>query len=336
MLAKQTFYITREGKLKRQHNTVRFEHSEGHLYLPVEQIEAVYVMVPLELNTKLLEFFNQNKIPIHLFNYYGYYSGSFMPRESKVSGSVLVRQAIASHDPAERIPIAKEFLRGAQANIMKNIRQYQRNYSSEKINQLADQIENEREKLEKSVDIQQLMGVEGIVRKKYYQVIDQIMNKNNPEFVMDGRIKRPPNNKMNSLVSFINSLVYATTLNEIYQTHLNPTISFLHEPTDRRYSLSLDISEVFKPLLSDRLIFRLINLKMLSKKHFDESDRICYLNEKGRRMVIEEYHKKLHTTVKHRTLGRNVSYQRLIRLECYKLVKHILGEKIYSSFKIWW
>ncbi|MGA8943736.1 MAG: CRISPR-associated endonuclease Cas1 [Thermoactinomyces sp.] len=105
---------------------------------------------------------------------------------------------------------------------------------------------------------------------------------------------------------------------------------------ERRYSLALDLSEIFKPLLSDRLIFRLINLKMLPKSSFDETEGLCYLNETGWRKVLEEYNKKLSTTVYHRSLGRNVSYKTLILMECYKLIKHLLGEKVYSSFKMWW
>lgn len=333
-MAKQSFYITRNGRLKREYNTVRFEHEDGHIYLPIEQIEAIYVMSSLDLNTKMIEFLNYNHVPVHFFNYYGYYAGSFMPKQTKVSGSVLIKQAVASHDLAERIPIAKEILKGATANIMKNVRQLRK--KSEEAQVLAQGIEKEIKKVDQATDVQELMGTEGNIRKKYYQLIDRVMEAENPDFIMDGRIKRPPNNKMNSLVSFMNSLVYATTLNEIYQTHLHPAISFLHEPTERRYSLALDISEIFKPLLSDRLIFRLINLQMMSNSSFDQTEGICYLNETGRKKVLEEYNKKLSTTVYHRTLGRKVSYKTLILLECYKLIKHLLGEKIYSSFKMWW
>lgn len=65
----------------------------------------------------------------------------------------------------------------------------------------------------------------------------------------------PPDNMINSLISFVNTLIYTKVLSEIYHTQLNPTISYLHEPGVRRFSLSLDIAEVFKPLIGDRLIF---------------------------------------------------------------------------------
>lgn len=77
-------------------------------------------------------------------------------------------------------------------------------------------------------------------------MIDQAMYIRHPEFVMSKRVRKPPNNQMNALVSYVNAMVY---ISEIYHIHLNPMISFLHEPNERRYSLALDISEIFKPSL---------------------------------------------------------------------------------------
>ena len=88
----------------------------------------------------------------------------------------------------------------------------------------------------------------------------------NQEIEFDKRVMHPPDNMINSLISFVNSLVYTRTLSEIYHTQLNPTISYLHEPGIRRYSLCLDISEVFKPLIGDRLIFSLLNRKQITEK----------------------------------------------------------------------
>jgi len=141
---------------------------------------------------------------------------------------------------------------------------------------------------------------------------------------------------LNALISFGNSLLYATTLGAIYRTQLRPTISFLHEPGDRRFSLALDISAVFKPLLVDRLIFKVLNTKMLGTDDFDKDLNYCYLKEKGRKVFVQEYDQRLKTTISHRNLGRKVSYRRLIRLECYKLIKHLMGVQEYRGFRAWW
>ena len=84
-------------------------------------------------------------------------------------------------------------------------------------------------------------------------------------------MKRPPNNPVNAMISFGNSLYYAACLSEIYRTQLNTLISYLHEPGERRVSLALDLSKVFKPILVDRTIFKLLNQKMIQLDDFDQA-----------------------------------------------------------------
>lgn len=62
----------------------------------------------------------------------------------------------------------------------------------------------------------------------------------------------------------------------------------------------------------------------------------AYLKEDGRKKVVREFEEKMLTTVKHRKIKRNVSYRGFIRLECYKLVRHLLGMEKYSSLRAWW
>jgi CRISPR-associated protein Cas1 len=153
---------------------------------------------------------------------------------------------------------------------------------------------------------------------------------------MEKREKRPPKNPINALISFANSMIYTAVLNEIYHTQLNPTVSYLHEPSERRYSLSLDIAEIFKPLIADAIIFKLINNNMIKLDDFEEDVNYCYLNDSGRKKFIREFDQKLSTTIKHRKLKRNVSYRTIIRIECYKLIKHFIGDEVYAPFKAWW
>jgi len=184
-----------------------------------------------------------------------------------------------------------------------------------------------------SETISELMGCEGRARDAYYQAFNVILN---GDFHMEKREKRPPSNPLNALISFANSMIYSTVLSEIYHTQLNPTISYLHEPRERRYSLSLDVAEIFKPLIADPIIFKLVNNNIIKLEDFDEDVNYCYLKESGRKKFIQEFDKKLSTTIKHRKLKRNVSYKMLIRLECYKLIKHFVGDEVYKPLKAWW
>ncbi len=120
------------------------------------------------------------------------------------------------------------------------------------------------------------------------------------------------------------------------KTELNPTISYLHELSVKRFSLSLDISEVFKPLIVDRMIFSLLNKNVITSKDFEDGSKFLYLTENGKKKILAEYEKRLAKMIKHKNLNKNVSYKYLIRLECYKLIKHLNGEKMFEGFKIWW
>ena len=131
-------------------------------------------------------------------------------------------------------------------------------------------------------------------------------------------------------------MIYAKILSEIYHTQLNPTISYLHEPGVRRFSLCLDVSEVFKPLIGDRLIFSLLNRKRITEDSFTKELNFLHLKKEASALISRELEERLKKTIMHKELGRQVSYQYLMRLEAYKLIKHLIGEKEYDGFKIWW
>ncbi len=366
---KRNYYIFSSGKLIRKQNTLYFEQGKAEepeefeekpdeeieveddsistddeagieasepkrlpkKPLPVEDIEAIYCFSELRFNTKFLNFLATNQITLHLFNYYGYYTGSFYPREPFISGKLLVKQVECYTDMFKRIDIAKRFVEGSAANIKKNLQYY--NARNKDMSPFLPKIELRMKEINKAADIKELMGIEGNIRSTYYitwnLIIDEMM-----EF--GKREKHPPTNPVNALISFGNSLVYTTVLSEIYKTQLNPLISYLHEPGERRFSLALDLAEIFKPLLADRIIFSLLNKKQIQAKHFDQRTNYCYLSEAGRKVYLKEFDERLKTTIKHRQLKKSVSYRHLVRLECYKLIKHILGEKDYKPFTIWW
>lgn len=322
-------YIFSNGRIKRKDNTVYFEDCEGNKKpLPIEQVERLHLFGEIDLNTKFLNYISQYSILISIYNYYGFYSGSYYSKKKNVSGILLVNQSRIYLDSKLRLEMAKAFIDSAMHHILRNLRRHK-----EKTVEFISIIENERIVMKEAKTIQEVMGAEGRARKKYYEAFNTFLRE---DFYFNKREKRPPTDSINALISFGNSLMYTTVLGEIYKTQLDPTISYLHEPSTKRFSLSLDISEIFKPLITDSIIFNMINKNIISRNDFDMDSGICYLNEIGRKKFIVEYEKKLDTTIKHRGLNRKVSYKSLIRLECYKIIKMLIENEPYKPLKAWW
>lgn len=333
---KKSYYLFNPGRLSRKDNTLRFvsineQGKEGAAkYLPVVGIKNLYCFGALDANSAMYNFLGKSQIPVHFFDYYEHYTGSFMPKDYLLSGKVLVEQSKYYMKPKLRMEIAQKFVEGAAANMLRNLKYYQSRGRS--LEEHIEKIEGFNEAKDMSTTVAELMGWEGNIRQVYYDAFEQII----PDFEMGNRTKRPPSNEINALISFVNMMCYTLCLDQIYHTQLNPTISYLHEPGYRRFSLALDLSEIFKPILVDRLIFSLLNKKVLSSKDFDKKMNYCLLNESGKKKVLKSWEERLNQTIKHRTLKRSVSYQHLVKLEVYKLIKHIMKIDTYQPFKAWW
>ena len=256
-----------------------------------------------------------------------------MPREYLLAGKMQVEQTKHYTAPKKRIAVARRFVEGAANNILRVLKYYDNRDQDKALAGPIGTVERLLAAVPDAGDVPTLMGLEGNIRQTYYGAFDAIVGQT---FCMDGRTKRPPQNELNALISFGNMLCYTACLSTIYHTQLNPTISFLHEPGARRYSLALDLAEVFKPILVDRLIFRMINKRQLQPSDFRSEVGGCVMKDAARKRFVQGFDEQLKETIKHRALGRSVSYRHLLKLECYKLQKHLLGLEEYRPFKAWW
>lgn len=396
----KNYYVLSNGRVKREANTVYIENADGQRRpIPIEDVESLYLYGEVDVNTKLLNFLSQKRVTLHVFNYYGFYAGSYYPREYLHSGHLLVHQVHHFHDTPRRLALARELVRASAHSLLRNVTYYGHRRGREDqaeptgevgtdigteaptgaaipsdeaaeasvdafaqspvasgdagseafdplssdilfdpaddtpLADLRDTIESLASLIDSQSDVNALRGVEGKMRERYYQAWRHILS---GEWDFTRRVRRPPDNEVNALISFGNSVLYTVCLGEIYRTQLTPTVSYLHEPGARRFSLALDLSEIFKPLIVDRAIFRLLNTGQMKPDHFDRSLGGCYLTDPGKKLFLGALEDRLGTTIKHRRLGRSVSYRHLIRLECYKLIRHLTDVEPYRAFRAWW
>ncbi|AEK72018.1 CRISPR-associated Cas1 family protein [Thermococcus sp. 4557] len=316
---KRPVYITQMGILERRGNTLFFENENGKKAIPINSTSEIHCFKPVTLTSGAIKLLSEKNVPAHFYNKYGYYRGSYMPIEGQISGTVVIKQAEHYLDPEKRIYIASQFLGGIKASMVAFLKSQRADYGT--ISEIEVKGETPTE----------LMGVESQLWREFYGVYSTMLK----HFEFNERNRRPPRDEVNAMISYGNSVLYTVVLSEIRKTYLHPAISFLHEPLERRYSLALDIADIFKPIIVFRVILRLVNRRQIRKEHFDRDVGVM-MNREGLRIFIEELNGELNRKVLHPRFKRKVSIRYMVRLEGYSLVRHLLGDSKYRSLRAWW
>jgi len=331
-MPKPNHHVFADGELSRNESTLRIDTLDGETkHLPVESVDSLYLHGQIDFNTRTLGLLNDHGVPIHVFGWNDYYSGSYLPKRDQVSGNTVVEQVRAYDDDARRQQIAIRMIEASIHNMRRNLSYYDGDRAdlSTELARLAEL----KDDVEETTDIEELRAVEGHARETYYQCFDRILRE---PFTLENREYNPPTNEVNALISFLNSMVYTTCVSAIRKTALDPTVGFVHEPGERRFTLSLDIADIFKPILADRILFRVVNRQQITMNDFEDELDGCLLTEDGRLTVLEEYEEMLDETIEHPRLKRHVSFKTLVRTDVYSLKKHILTGEPYNATERWW
>jgi len=318
----ETLFVSKEAQLRRRENTLSITVDGQTRPFPIEKVRHIVLLAESKLNSRLLCLCGQHGVRVSFFDYYGYFKGAFEPIDGSQSGRVKLEQARAVLDADQRMAIARELVRGAAHNMLANLL-YHVYRGNEDLRRTIKEMESLTSRIGKAGDTAALMGVEGNLHAAYFDAwkhVDSTLD-------FGKRVRRPPNNPVNCLISFLNQLTYAVVRHETFKTHLDETLSFLHAPGSGRASLSLDLAEPFKPMLTDMLIFRLARKKMMSDNWFEQHDGVCLLTETGRRHVTEQFSARLEEEFRER------SFREWIYREAILLERHLMGVAEYESFK---
>ncbi len=297
----------------------------------IRNVEAIYISPATMISHKDLARISGRTI-VFMFGRYGLRNVMIPMRVSKGlwSGKVAIMQAKAWLE--KRIEIARKMERAIITNIhhiFKNtLRKYVDRETREKFYETIRRIKQE---IENTEDTQRLMLLEAKAWKTLFGVFRKIMP------TWPKRIRRPPGDPANAIYSYLASLLYADCLLATINAGLDPSISFIHEPEKHRFSLPLDIKDIYAPLLVANPAFTIYKrAKDRVRDYFREvrirGKRGVYLNGYGRRLVMKTYMDYL---AKEATLlGRRMSIRSHIYWECRRLREHFLGESEYVAFRL--
>ena len=325
----RTHFILSPGRLYRQDNNIYFEKFDemgeraSCKILPINAIDEIYVLAKVQTDTYTIAFLADNNVLLHIFSPYQSFRGNFYPNTPNSvnkSGFVLLCQLRSFDDPIKRAYIAREITRAHIINDVANFKRHGVKFD----------VQPHLKALDAATNVPAIMAVEGAFQKLYYEKWNEIIA-DQRSFKFTVRSKRPPADKINSFISYVNTRIYNISLSEIYKTELDPRIGFLHEPNYRALSLHLDLAEIFKPILGDTLIFNMLNKKEITAKDFQtDAGRIKFSNDAVQKIELKMISRLCETI----SLGdRELTWRQVIRREANKLKKCICEDAPYEGFR---
>ena len=326
-----TLYVQAPGaSLHLDHDAVRIVvDGEARLRTPLMRLETIVVFGPVSVSTQLVHrCADDGRALVFLTT-----GGRFKARiEGPVRGNVLLRrgQHLALDDAVRTTRIARQFVAAKVQNsrlvLMRGAREGNEK-AAEVLRPAAAGLADILKNVHDLEGLDHVRGAEGEAARIYFQAFNSLIRPGTEGFSFDRRSRRPPRDRVNSLLSFLYSLVRGECHSALEGVGLDPQVGYLHALRPGRPALALDLMEELRPLVADRLAVTLINRRQLRADSFEElPGGAVQLTEEGRRTVLSEYQERKKRPVQHRLLRQKVATGLIPHVQARLLARHLRGD----------
>ncbi len=146
------------------------------------------------------------------------------------------------------------------------------------------------------------------------------------DLIFDKRSRRPPENRVNALLSFVYMLLKNDTQSALESVGLDPAAGYLHTLRPGRPSLALDLMEELRAPLCDRFVISLLNLKQIQSNDFDTTNGEYRLRDDARRLVIREWQLRKKEQITHLFLKEKIEIGLIPYCQAMLLARHMRGD----------
>ena len=327
-----TLFVTTQGAyLAKDGQTVAVRHEkEVLLRVPVHTLAGIVCFGQVSCSPFLMGFCAENGVRISFLSQHG----RFLARvEGPVSGNVLLRreQYRRAEQPGPTSEIVRPIVAAKVANsrtvLQRALRDHPEQHGAEHVEAAVRRLGRRLEELQEGADVAALRGIEGDAARTYFGVFGRLIVSQKDEFFFDGRNRRPPQDNVNALLSFIYTLLVHDIRGALESVGLDPAVGFLHRDRPGRPSLALDLMEEFRAHFADRLALSLINRNQVQGRGFAMSESgAVTMDDNTRKTVLVAYQKRKQETLQHPFLNEQVPFGLTFHLQALLLARFLRGD----------
>lgn len=327
-----TLYISTQGAyISREGETILVRvNEENKLHIPIHTLSSVVCFGAVSCSSPLMELCAERNVAISFLSE----NGKFYARvEGPVSGNVLLRREqyrwadseSKSAEVARRIVIAK--IANSRTALLRAARDRSEEDSAARLIGASNHLAELLPELEKQHNMETLRGREGDAARHYFSVFNDLIVALKDDFFFHERSRRPPLDNMNSVLSFLYTLLAHDVTSALEVVGLDPAVGFLHRDRPGRPGLALDIMEEFRPFIADRLALSLVNLQQIKRKGFVKTETgAVTMDNDTRKAVIVAYQTRKQEEIQHPFLNEKVAIGLLPYVQALLLARYIRGD----------
>jgi len=325
-------YVQTQGAvLHLDHDTVRIAvEGDTKLRVPLIRLQGIVVFGQVTLTPFLIHRCADDGRELVWMTGHGRFKAQLA---GPVSGNVLLRHAqhLAVSDPQRVLTLARQMVAGKLQNsriqLLRSARDSRTDVDQATLTGAAESLVPILDRLSSCTDLNQVRGAEGEAARIYFGVFQHMIRASPVVFSFHGRTRRPPQDNVNAILSFLYSLVTAECSAALSCVGLDPQVGYLHVLRPGRPALALDLVEELRAALADRLALTLINRGQLQAKHFEQvPGNGVYMTEDGRRIVLEAYQKRKTTEIEHRVLKQKIPVGLVPHIQARLLARYLRGD----------
>lgn len=325
-----TLYITRqESYLHKERETIVIKQGDDKLgQFPALTVANILCFGQVSVSPFLMGYCGEQGIGLAFYTEYG----RFLARvQGKQTGNVLLRRAQYrwADDDEKATSVAQLMVAAKIANARSVLMRELRNHGDNPALQAAvDKLATSLRRVQHAGSVEETMGIEGDAANSYFGVFDELIRGSG--FAFGGRVRRPPTDPVNALLSFVYSLLTHECSSALQGVGLDPYVGFLHKDRPGRVSLALDLLEEFRSPLADRFVLTLINRRQLQSSDFvTEASGAVRLTDDARKTLLTAWQERKQTEVNHPYLDESVPIGLLPHCQAMLLARHIRGDMEY-------
>ena len=324
-----TLYVTTQGAYlarKRETVTVKID-GKVKLRVPVHTLGGIVCFGNIACSPFLLGLCAERGVGVSFLTR----TGRFLARvEGARSGNVLLRreQFRVADNPDRASDIARRLICGKVANCRTSLKRHLRDNpgseARENVVRVVDRLSRILVILAEPLAVDIARGHEGEASRLYFSALDHLVLKQKEDFFFTSRSRRPPTDNLNSLLSFLYTLLVHDARSACESVGLDPQVGYLHQERPGRPSLALDLMEEFRPVLADRLALALVNRQQVRATGFKKTvSGAVEMDDKTRRQVLEAYQKRKTDGVKHPFLEKSVPMGLMLEVQARLMARHL-------------